>query len=149
MTIIRLRYVYYYAYFIKYLLINQWLRYVHYFIKYLLINSVTIIVGVWVTNHHLRVYLVSVIVGPPLWDMGKSLSDTHETRYMPQGRNVHPLIRTYNEHRYCMCYLLKPGHRGCSSRQSSLCIFLGGSLWALGVRVRPRRFLTLNYNILF
>jgi len=25
------------------------------------------------------VYLVSMIVGPPLWDMGKSLSDTHET----------------------------------------------------------------------
>jgi len=42
----------------------------------------TIIVGVWVTNHPLRVYLVSVMVGPPLWDMGKSLSDTHETRYM-------------------------------------------------------------------
>jgi len=34
----------------------------------------TIIVGVCVTNHPLRVYLVSVMVGPPLWDMGKSLS---------------------------------------------------------------------------
>jgi len=42
----------------------------------------TIIVGVWVTNHPLRVYLMSVMVGLPLWDMGKSLSDTHETRYM-------------------------------------------------------------------
>jgi len=45
-----------------------------------------------------------------------------------QGRNMHPLIRTYNEHRYCMCYFLKPDHRGCSSRQSSLCISSGGSL---------------------
>jgi len=34
----------------------------------------TIIVGVWVTNHLLRVYLVSVMVGPSLWDMEKSLS---------------------------------------------------------------------------
>jgi len=33
-----------------------------------------IIEGVWVTNHPLRVYLVNVMVEPPLWDMGKSLS---------------------------------------------------------------------------
>jgi len=42
----------------------------------------TIIVGVRVINHPLRVYLVSVMVGPPLLNMDKSLSDTHETRYM-------------------------------------------------------------------
>jgi len=53
-----------------------------YFLKYLIINPMTIIVGVWVTNHPLRIYLVSVMVGSPLWDMGKSLIDTHETRYM-------------------------------------------------------------------
>jgi len=45
-----------------------------------------------------------------------------------QDHNVHPLIRTYNEHRYCTCYLLKPDHSGCSSKQSRLCIFSGGSL---------------------
>jgi len=37
----------------------------------------TIVVGVWVTNHHLRVYLVSVLVGLPLWDMHKVLMCTH------------------------------------------------------------------------
>ena len=45
-----------------------------------------------------------------------------------QGCNLHPLIKTYNEYRYCMCYLLKLGKRGCSSRQLSLCIFSSGSL---------------------
>jgi len=35
------------------------------FYKIPLNNPMTIIVGVWVINHHLRVYLVSVMVG---WD---------------------------------------------------------------------------------
>jgi len=53
------------------------MHYYAYFIKYILINSMTIIVGVWDTNrpnHPLRVYLVNVMVGPTLWDMGKSLN---------------------------------------------------------------------------
>jgi len=45
-AIIRLRYVHYYAYFIKYLLINLMVEVCAYFIKYLLINPMTIIVGV-------------------------------------------------------------------------------------------------------
>ena len=34
--------------------------------KYLLMNPMTIIVGVGVTTHSLRIHLVSVVVGPPL-----------------------------------------------------------------------------------
>ena len=34
--------------------------------KYLLMNPMTIIVGVRVTTHSLRIHLVSVVVGPPL-----------------------------------------------------------------------------------
>jgi len=55
-------------------------------------------VGVWVTNHPLRVYLVSVMVGPPLWDMGKVFKWHSWHKMHAQGRNVQPLIRTYNEH---------------------------------------------------
>ena len=36
------------------------------FKKYLLMNPMTIIVGVGVTTHSLRIHLVSVVVGPPL-----------------------------------------------------------------------------------
>jgi len=46
--------------------------------KYLLIGPMTIIIWVWVANYHFRVYLASVMVELPLWDMDKSLSYTHK-----------------------------------------------------------------------
>jgi len=65
----------------------------------------TIIVGVWVTNHHLRVYLASVMVGTPLWDMDKSLSDTHETRYMHKTVTcTHQLEPKMNTDIVCVIY---------------------------------------------
>ena len=128
MTIIRLRYVHYYAYFIKYLLIN-------------------LMVEVWALFYKIPLnkpndnYCRGVSHKPPFevlpseYDGGAAIvrhgqvSKWHSrNKIHAQGRNVHPLIRTYNEHRYCMCYLLKPSHKRCSSRQSSLCIFSGGSL---------------------
>ena len=45
--------------------------YVYFLVKkYILMNPMTIIVGVGVTNHSLRIHLVSAVVGPPLRDMG-------------------------------------------------------------------------------
>jgi len=127
-AIIRLRYVHYYAYFIKYLLINLMVEVCALFYKIPL-------------NKPNENYCRGVSHKPPVeglpseCDGGAAIvrhgqvSKWHPwNKIHTQGRNVHPLIRTYNEHRYCMCYLLKLGQRGCSSRQSSLCIFSGGSL---------------------
>jgi len=127
-AIIRLRYVHYYAYFIKYLLINLMVEVCELFYKISL-------------NKPNDNYCRGVSHKPPFeglpseCDGGAAIvrhgqvSKWHSwNKIHGQSRNVHPLIRTYNEHRYCMCYLLKPGHRECSSRQSSLCIFSGGSL---------------------
>jgi len=64
-----------------------------------------IIVEVWVTNNPLRVYLVNVMVGPPLWDMGKSLSDIHETKYMHKVTMCNPLLEPkINTNIVCVIY---------------------------------------------
>jgi len=63
----------------------------------------TIIVGVLVTNHPLRVYIVTMMVRPSLWDMGKSLSDTPEQDTCIRSC-THPLEPIMNTNIICVIY---------------------------------------------